>query len=176
MRRGDHYDQRLNDPERVQVPEHLEVARLLGEDRELVLDVMQAAKLAPSSSRVAIALAEGGPYVLFERTGARVTCLAPKSAIYDAEVVPSTRLFGVIAQRADRKERFEAAQQLTGEQNPARAMLHRILYAGRSLSREEFHAFAWLAPVLAKIFYDLYVEGWLTMRSRCSASGRSGRP
>lgn len=180
MRRGVHYDDRLNDPSRVPIPEDADVLRLLGGDPQLVVDVIAAEELPPVPPRVAIRVAENGSYGVFERDGSRVTCLAPGSVVRNAHIVQHTRLFGVIAQRDDRHARYAAAQRLTGEQSPARALFERVVSAGRSVSREDFHAFAWFAPVLGRPLFDFYSQSiaasWmraLNLRKRRHATGRA---
>lgn len=180
MPRGAHYDERMKDPARVKLPEHLDLLQLLGSDPELVVDVVEREGLAGPPFRVAIQVAESGPYGLFELDGPRVTCLAADSTIRDAHRVSHTRLSSVVAERQDRAARYEAAKRLTGEQSPAAALLRHVVDAGRAVSREDFYAFAWFAPVVGKILLGLYQQGLnanhvsvLNLRNRRRATRRA---
>ncbi|MFO0580216.1 MAG: SEC-C metal-binding domain-containing protein [Polyangia bacterium] len=159
MARGDHYDERLNDPTRVRLLKHADLLLRLRNEPDLVKAVIERQKLSAPPSDVAIHVDVEGPTGVFTLKAERKTCLAERSAINDAHIVPHTVLFSVINERDDLAARYAAAQRLTGEESPAGALFERIVHAGRNVSREDFYAFAWFAPTLGPYLYTLYEAG-----------------
>jgi hypothetical protein len=159
MPRGDHYDERMRDPSRVRLLEHADLLLRLRREPELVRAVVQRLKLTAPPSDVAIHVDAQGPTGVFSLSGAPITCLAEGYAISDAHIVPHTVLLSVVGERDDLAARRTAAQQLTGEESPARALFERVVYAGRDVSREDFYAFAWFAPILGSVLFTLYRQG-----------------
>jgi len=135
--------------ERLQLP-HVDTAMVLYRDAELLRAVLEQSPLPDGAERVAISLADpvAGPFILVERNGHFVTCLAEGMRTGDLPVVPRERLDHIIQKVGVLRERFEAARQLVGGDNVAGKLLERLAGAGLFLSREEFLAITAVQPLM----------------------------
>jgi len=124
---------------------------MLYNDPPLLLSILEMARVPERVERVALALDEGGPYVLITRSGRFVTCLAAGMKLDDVPVVSRKQLDDFTGKVGELRARFALAQSLVGtEKGGAQKLIGRLVDAGAALSREEFAALVLWQPFLVR--------------------------
>jgi hypothetical protein len=144
-----HFLERL--PQRVS-PAQMDYALALYRDAELVRLVLEDPRVPADAARVAVALspAGAGPYVVLERPGRFVTCLADGMR-HDLPIIPRERVQAHEHRRDTLEERLAIAKQLAGDAKPVK-VVSRADEKAHLLSREEFLAASAWSPVLGLEF------------------------
>src|SRR2546423_617293 len=112
MAHAEHFLSRL---ERLEQP-HVELSLALYRDPELVRFILQGVAFDGGSDRVALSLEdpERGPFVIVDRSGAFITCLAEGMVPSEVAIVSRDRLEGSAVRLRTLRERVEAARARAG--------------------------------------------------------------
>lgn len=150
--RRPHFLSRLSRLERLAPPE-TELALSLYRDVPLLRAILAEARLPDGTGRIAIAMADGGegPFLVVERDGAFVTCLA-QGMRTELPVLSLARLEGIATRMQALRERIEVSRRLTGKDRPSLTFVAEALADGPALSRERFLAVEAWVPVLGRDF------------------------
>lgn len=135
---------------------HVDTAMALYRDAELLRAVLAQSPLPDAAERIAISLADPvfGPFILVERNGHFVTCLAEGMRAVDLPVITRERFDHILEKVGVLRERFEAARKLVGGDNVAGRLLERLATAGLFLSREEFLAVSAVQPLMHQDMHE----------------------
>jgi hypothetical protein len=136
----------------------MERAMLLYNDSTLTRTIIANAKLPDDNQDVAIALSPGEKpeHAIFSRSGSMVTNLAAGWPYHDAHLISHDYLLNLIERMGDVRQRFAAAEKLTGKHCAAGQFLSRLIFTGRYLSQEEFVAVSFWQPLLRDLLLSLF--------------------
>ena len=134
-------------------------AMSLYRDPAFVRDLLSFLKLPDRQERVALELEHGGngPYVVVDRRGLLVTCLAVGMAPFDARVVRKDEFDSLLVRAETLRVRQRALAEAIEKEGGANA-LHERLREGHKVSRETIRALTALTPLQAFTWYLIALQ------------------
>jgi len=138
----------------------VDIALQLYRDPDLLRAIMQTARISDSIARVAISLADPveGPFIVVTRDGHFVTCLGTGMHASQWPVITRGQLDAISQKILTLRERMALAMRLAGKaERPCARLMHRLVVASDSVSREDFVAVSAWEPMLSSQCLDLYL-------------------
>lgn len=144
-------------------------------DTPLLRYVLDALKLPEGVERIALSLGDAarGPFLLVQRDGHFVTCLAEGMAPVGLHVVQRSHIEALSQRVQELRRRMDLANKQLGPTGRVVDLFRPLFTAGPCLSREEFVAAAAWAPMMLREVFTLISDvhgdlrrGYLALRSK----------
>jgi hypothetical protein len=124
-------------------------------DPQLLRSVLANVRIPAQYDRIAVSLHEedNGPFIVSDRAGRFITCLAKGMGVKDLHLLPNSQLLAHIRKMEVARDRFALAESLVGTDKPAAALMKRILKQAEDVTREEILALSAIQPAIKPLLF-----------------------
>ncbi len=142
--------------------EQVELALGLYRDSELVKTILSKTKLPEGESRIAISMDDPreGPFILVERSGRFVTCLARGMQPYGLRVITRAELDKIATKVVSLRDALKRARAATPTDSERRRLMNRIGRTGPGMPRDDFATLLLWSPMMWHQFLLGYLQAY----------------